>query len=53
MYIALFSHFIPCGVHEAVYILDGLILNSADVGPTRSMAIRRGKAVRSSVCRTW
>src|SRR3546814_3872502 len=23
-YIALFSHFIPCGVHEAVYILDGL-----------------------------
>ncbi|MCK9397673.1 MAG: transposase, partial [Methylobacter sp.] len=23
-YIALFSHFIPCGVWEAVYILDGL-----------------------------
>lgn len=23
MYIALFSNFIPCGVHEAVYILDG------------------------------
>ncbi|TAL55812.1 Tn3 family transposase [Pandoraea sp.] len=33
MYIALFSHFIPCGVHEAVYILDGLILNGADVKP--------------------
>ena len=33
MYIALFSHFIPCGVHEAVYIRDGLILNGADVKP--------------------
>ncbi|RQM53612.1 MULTISPECIES: Tn3 family transposase [Burkholderia] len=33
MYIALFSHFIPCGVHEAVYILDGLIKNASDVQP--------------------
>ncbi|MFP4896618.1 Tn3 family transposase [Paraburkholderia sp. EG304] len=33
MYIALFSHFIPCGVHEAVYILDGLIRNTSDVEP--------------------
>ncbi len=33
MYIALFSHFIPCGVHEAVYILDGLIQNGADIKP--------------------
>ncbi|VWD64204.1 transposase Tn3 family protein [Burkholderia lata] len=33
MYIALFSHFIPCGVHEAVYILDGLIKNGADIKP--------------------
>jgi len=33
MYIALFSHFIPCGVHEAVYILDGLIRNGADINP--------------------
>ena len=33
MYIALFSHFIPCGVHEAVYILDGLIKNTSDVQP--------------------
>lgn len=24
-YIALFSHFIPCGVWEAVYIIDGLL----------------------------
>lgn len=33
MYIALFSHFIPCGVHEAVYILDGLIKNESDIQP--------------------
>jgi len=32
-YIALFSHFIPCGVHEAVYILDGLIGNTSDIQP--------------------
>jgi len=32
-YIALFSNFIPCGVHEAVYILDGLIRNRSDIQP--------------------
>ena len=32
-YIALFSHFIPCGVWEAVYILDGLLKNSSDIQP--------------------
>jgi len=32
-YIALFSHFIPCGVWEAVYILDGLTKNMSDVQP--------------------
>lgn len=32
-YIALFSHFIPCGVYEAVYILDGLIRNQSDIQP--------------------
>lgn len=32
-YIALFSHFIPCGVYEAVYILDGLIRNESDIMP--------------------
>lgn len=30
-YIALFSHFIPCGVWEAVYILDGLLTNQSDI----------------------
>lgn len=33
MYIALFSHFIPCGVYEAVYILDGLIKNESEIQP--------------------
>ena len=32
-YIALFSHFIPCGVWEAVYILDGLTKNTSDIQP--------------------
>lgn len=32
-YIALFSHFIPCGVYEAVYILDGLLKNRSDIQP--------------------
>ncbi|MEM9218510.1 MAG: transposase, partial [Cyanobacteria bacterium P01_F01_bin.150] len=32
-YIALFSHFIPCGVWEAVYILDGLLNNESDIQP--------------------
>jgi hypothetical protein len=27
----LFSHFIPCGVWEAVYILDGLLKNTSDI----------------------
>ena len=32
-YIALFSHFIPCGVWEAIYILDGLTKNDSDIQP--------------------
>lgn len=32
-YIALFSHFIPCGVREAVFILDGLLKNQSDIRP--------------------
>ena len=32
-YIALFSHFIPCGVWEAIYILDGLTKNKSDLQP--------------------
>jgi TnpA family transposase len=32
-YIALFSNFIPCGVWEAVYLLDGLLKNSSEIQP--------------------
>ena len=32
-YIALFSRFIPCGVWEAVYILDGLLANESETKP--------------------
>lgn len=32
-YSAPFSHFIPCGVWEAVYILDGLTKNKSDIRP--------------------
>jgi hypothetical protein len=34
MYILLFSHFIGCGVHEAIYLLDGLIRNRSDIKPS-------------------
>ena len=30
-YVALFSQFIPCGVWEAVYLLDGLLKNRSDI----------------------
>jgi TnpA family transposase len=33
-YVALFSHFIPCGVWEAIYILEGLLKNTSDIQPT-------------------
>lgn len=32
-YIALFSRFIPCGVYEALYILDGLLNDKSDYQP--------------------
>ncbi|MDP9843142.1 hypothetical protein J2853_002353 [Streptosporangium lutulentum] len=32
-YIALFSHFIPCGVWEVVYIIEGLLRNDSDIQP--------------------
>jgi TnpA family transposase len=30
-YIALFSHFIPCGVWEAIYLFEGLLKNESEV----------------------
>ena len=52
-YIALFSHFIPCGVWEAVYILDGCSRTRATSSPTSSMPIRKGNpnpSSRSPIC---
>ena len=49
-YIALFSHFIPCGVYEAVYILDGLVKTNRTFNPIRCTAIHRRKAPLCLVC---
>ena len=43
-YIALFSHFIPCGVWEAVYILDGLLKNTSDIQPDILHADTQGQS---------
>src|ERR1017187_7738178 len=43
-YIALFSHFIPCGVWEAVYILDGLLKNESDIQPDVLHADTQGQS---------
>ncbi|SMP18112.1 Transposase and inactivated derivatives, TnpA family [Laceyella tengchongensis] len=43
-YIALFSHFIPCGVWEAVYILDGLLKNKSDIQPDTVHADTQGQS---------
>ncbi len=32
-YIALFSRFIPCGVREAMYLIDALIQNESEISP--------------------
>lgn len=43
-YVALFSHFIPCGVWEAVYILDGLLENKSDIQPDTLHADTQGQS---------
>ena len=43
-YIALFSHFITCGVWEAVYILDGLLKNRSDIQPDILHADTQGQS---------
>lgn len=43
-YIALYSHFIPCGVYEARYILDGLIRNESDLQPDTVHADTHGQS---------
>jgi len=44
-YIALFSRFIPCGVWEAVYILDGLLQNDSDIQPETIHADTQGQSL--------
>jgi TnpA family transposase len=43
-YIALFMHFITCGVWEAVYILDGLLKNTSDIQPDTLHADTQGQS---------
>jgi len=43
-YIALFSHFIPCGVWEAVYIIDGLLKQRSDADPDTIHADTQGQS---------
>jgi TnpA family transposase len=43
-YIALFTHFISCGVWEAVYILDGLLKNLSNIQPDTLHADTQGQS---------
>jgi TnpA family transposase len=43
-YVALFSHFIACGVWEAVYILDGLLQNKSILQPDTIHADTQGQS---------
>lgn len=43
MYILLFSHFIACGVWEAIHIIDGLMKNQSDIQPDTIHADTQGQ----------
>jgi TnpA family transposase len=43
-YVALFSSFIPCGVWEAIYLLEGLLKNTSDIQPTTVHADTQGQS---------
>ncbi len=43
-HIALFTHFITCGVWETVYILDGLLKNLSDIQPDTLYADTQGQS---------
>src|SRR5262249_22162350 len=45
LYVALFTTFIPCGVWEAVHILDGLLANDSDVQPEAVHADTQGQSL--------
>jgi len=41
-YVALFSRFIPCGVWEAVHLIEGLLENKSDIQPSTIHADTQG-----------
>jgi TnpA family transposase len=43
-YVALFSRFIPCGVWEAVHLIEGLLANKSDIQPTAVHADTQGQS---------
>ncbi len=43
-YVALFSHFIPCGVWEAIYIIEGLLRNTSEIQPRTVHADTQGQS---------
>jgi len=43
-YVAIFSHFIPCGVWEAIYIIEGLLKNTSSLQPTTVHADTQGQS---------
>lgn len=43
-YVALFSHFIPCGVWEAIYIIEGLLQNNSTIQPDEVHADTQGQS---------
>ncbi|GAA1626543.1 Tn3 family transposase [Nonomuraea maheshkhaliensis] len=44
-YVALFSHFIPCGVWEAVYIIEGLLKNASEIQSDTIHADTQGQSL--------
>jgi TnpA family transposase len=44
LYVALFSHFIPCGAYEGVYILDPFYMNKSDIQPDTVHADTHGQS---------
>jgi TnpA family transposase len=43
-YVALFSHFIPCGTWEAIYIIEGLLKNASEMQPDAVHADTQGQS---------
>ena len=43
-YVALFSRFIPCGVWEAVHLIEGLLANTSDIQPSTVHADPQGQS---------